>query len=253
MKEIKQSETIVVRRSQIAENPWNPKAHTTEQVEQQKRNFRKVGYLGGIIWNKASGNLIDGHRRLRAYDAINRYDGTPETDYDIKVEMVEFDDKTEKEQMTYQAVGNSKADYNLIARFIHDIDPSEAGISDEDARQITMLADDIEDIGGMQDITADFLMESVEQPAPLTELRKEEKTSEEIVREHQEKPKMTKEEVKEQKAHCDNVAASRQDEQDLYMFVTFRDFEQKRVLCELLQREPKKSMQVTGDEILSLL
>ena len=104
---MKQSETRTIKRSQINLNPQNIKNHTEEQVKLQKKNLKKVGYLGGVVWNEESHNLIDGHRRLQALDSINRYDGTPETDYDIKVECVSFDRKTELEQMAYMAVGNS--------------------------------------------------------------------------------------------------------------------------------------------------
>ena len=59
----KGSETKLIRRSQINLNPCNPKHHTDAEIKQQKANIRKVGLLGGIQWNEATGNLIDGHKR----------------------------------------------------------------------------------------------------------------------------------------------------------------------------------------------
>lgn len=111
---MKNSETIVIKRSQIHLNPCNPKRHSDKQIEKQKANIKKVGFLGGIVWNKRTGNLIDGHRRVMALDIINKYDGT-NNDYDIKVEACDLSDKEEKSQLTYMALGNTKADYALVA------------------------------------------------------------------------------------------------------------------------------------------
>ena len=65
---MKQSEIKIINRSQINLNPINPKRHTDEQIKQQKKNLKKVGFLGGIVWNKNTGNLVDGHRRIQALD-----------------------------------------------------------------------------------------------------------------------------------------------------------------------------------------
>ena len=128
MKELKQSETRVIKRSQINLNPINPKRHSDEKVKLQKKNLQKVGFLGGIVWNEKSGNLIDGHRRIKAMDLYYKYDGTLNTDYDVKVEIVNLDEKTEKEQLTYMAIGNTKPDIDLIANYISDIDYSDVGL-----------------------------------------------------------------------------------------------------------------------------
>ena len=148
---LKQSETRDIKRSEINLNPVNPKRHTEEAVKLQKKNLKKVGFLGGIVWNERTGNLIDGHRRVMAMDLLYKYDGTPSTDYSLKVEAVSLDEKQEKEQLTYMAVGNTKADFDLIARYAPDIDLSDVGLGAEDLASITSLigtADlDIPDIG----------------------------------------------------------------------------------------------------------
>ena len=84
---MKSSETIVIKRSQIRLNPCNPKRHTDKQIAQQKSNIKKVGFLGGIVWNRQTGNLIDGHRRVMALDLIHKYDGS-QNDYDIKAIII---------------------------------------------------------------------------------------------------------------------------------------------------------------------
>lgn len=128
--EIRQSETKVMKRSQINLNVLNPKRHTDEAIKTQARNLKKVGFLGGVVINELTGNVVDGHRRIMALDNVHKYDGTEETDYDIKVEVCQLSDKQEKEQMTYMAVGNTEADMDLISLYIKDIDTKDIGLSD---------------------------------------------------------------------------------------------------------------------------
>ena len=96
--EYKQSETIVIKRSQINFAPYNPRKEDPSVIKKLKKNFKAVGYLGGIVWNKRSSFLVSGHKRVQTLDIMNEYDGSPEKDYDIKVESVDLDDKTEREQ-----------------------------------------------------------------------------------------------------------------------------------------------------------
>ena len=233
----KGSETKIIKRSQINLNPCNPKVHTDADIKQQKANIKKVGLIGGIQWNETTGNLIDGHKRVMSVDLIQGYDGTPETDYDIKVEAVDFDEKTEKEQLLFMAKSQDPIDYNLVAKnfSIDEIDFKAAGFTEQDTEQIKMLQDDLEASlkeSGMDDFSEDFLnepMASVAASVPMTELPNIEKTSEEIVAEHASKPKMTKEEVKEQKQHCTDVGMKRQEDIDNFIFIDFESLEQKQL------------------------
>lgn len=253
---IKESTTKAVKRSQIRLNPFNPKNHTDEEIKAQKADIKRVGYLGGVVWNERTGNLVDGHRRIAALDSINHYDGT--NDYDVKVEAVDFDEKTEKEQMTFMAIKNSKADYNLIARYINDIDTNLVGISEEDVRQIQLLQKDfsveMEDMADADDLFLSVTpqMEKAAQQ-PVTELPTIEQTSEEIIQQHAEKPKMSKEDVKAAKVHCDNVATNRADTTDLFLFVEFSSMDEKMLLCEMLGKEPTNNMRISGKDILTLI
>lgn len=257
----KGSETKIIKRSQINLNPCNPKVHTDADIKQQKANIKKVGLIGGIQWNETTGNLIDGHKRVMSVDLIQGYDGTPETDYDIKVEAVDFDEKTEKEQLLFMAKSQDPIDYNLVAKnfSIDEIDFKAAGFTEQDTEQIKMLQDDLEASlkeSGMDDFSEDFLnepMASVATSVPMTELPNIEKTSEEIVAEHASKPKMTKEDVKEQKQHCTDVGMKRQEDIDNFIFIDFESLEQKQLFCDMLHMVATSSMRVSGSQVLSLL
>ena len=257
----KGSETKIIKRSQINLNPCNPKVHTDADIKQQKANIKKVGLIGGIQWNETTGNLIDGHKRVMSVDLIQGYDGTPETDYDIKVEAVDFDEKTEKEQLLFMAKSQDPIDYNFVAKnfSIDEIDFKAAGFTEQDTEQIKMLQDDLEASlkdSGMDDFSEDFLNEpitSVNTPTPMTELPNIEKSSEEIVAEHASKPKMTKEEVKEQKQHCTDVGMKRQEDIDNFIFIDFESLEQKQLFCDMLHMVATSSMRVSGSQVLGLL
>lgn len=124
------SKTIEIKRSQINFAPYNPKKHSKKEVDQIKKNIKKVAFLGGIVWNEKTGNLINGHKRLMALDLINKYDTT--NDYLIKVESVNVSEKIEKEQNIFMSVSNTAIDFEMIGDFIEEIDYLDAGLTDED-------------------------------------------------------------------------------------------------------------------------
>lgn len=140
----KQSETIVIKRTKINFAPYNPKLHSKEKINQIKNNFKEVAFFGGIIWNSITGNLIDGHKRLTALDILHKYNGTAETDYDVKVEKAELDEKTEREQNVFQTSSVTDLDAELLADLIKDIDYEAAGLTDEDLRMIEVEVPDFE-------------------------------------------------------------------------------------------------------------
>jgi hypothetical protein len=152
----RQSETVVVRRSQICFAPYNPKQHTQEQVSAVKKNIKRVALLGGIIYNSATKNLIDGHKRVMALDAIHGYDGSPEKDYDVKVEAIALDEKTEKEQNIFQTKSRTELDSELLASIIQEgIAIEHAGLTVEDVHIIELEVPSFE-YGVNEEASEDF-------------------------------------------------------------------------------------------------
>lgn len=143
MKEFKQSETQTIQRSQIRFAPYNPKKHTDEQVKAILKDLKKNGFYGGIVWNKVTGNLIDGHKRVMAHDLYHKYNGTPETDYSIKVEVAEFDVKTEKARNIWHTKSQTPLDDDLMHALVPDLDNyQEAGLTDFDVSMYSTSIDD---------------------------------------------------------------------------------------------------------------
>lgn len=97
--------------------------------------MQTIGLLGGIVWNKRSGNLVSGHQRVAIMDSVNRYD--PETgknNYEFRVEVVDLDDKTEKEQNLFMNNRNVQGQYDddLLRKMLQEIDYEAAGFNDMD-------------------------------------------------------------------------------------------------------------------------
>ncbi|WP_231489900.1 hypothetical protein [Pedobacter sp. Leaf170] len=151
----KQSETVTIKRSQVNFAVYNPKNHTDAQKAQIKRNIKSVGFLGGVIWNKATGNLIDGHKRVQTLDSIHHYDGTTKTDYDLKVEMVELDLKTEKEQNIFQTKSRTELDNVLLGNMLDGIDYDLAGLDEFDLNMIAAESPAF-DFGGNDEVKEDI-------------------------------------------------------------------------------------------------
>lgn len=100
---IKLNKTITLKRSQISLADYNPRRITAEARKLLKKNLETVGLMGGIIYNKTTGNLVSGHQRLTLLDKDNKYkpaqDGKPpQNDYDIEVTQVELSIEDEKKQ-----------------------------------------------------------------------------------------------------------------------------------------------------------
>lgn len=134
-----QPEQITVRRSQVNFADYNPRYIEEEARKLLKKNLKERGLLGGIIWNKRTGNLVSGHQRVAVMDKENRYD--PETnknEYEFRVEVVDWDLKTEKEQNLF--MNNKKVqgkfDDDKLRDVIQDIDYEAAGFDEFDIEML---------------------------------------------------------------------------------------------------------------------
>ena len=138
---IKQSETRTILRSSFSFSDYNPRTISDDARKKLKANIKKNGIIGGLVVNEQTGNLVSGHQRVSIADEVNKYD--PESgknDYEIKVEIIDVDLKTEKELNIFF---NSKSvqgemDYAKLALMIPDIDIDIAGLDDVDMSFIEM-------------------------------------------------------------------------------------------------------------------
>ncbi len=237
MKELKQSETRIIKRSRINLNPINPKRHSDEKIKLQKKNLQKIGFLGGIVWNEKSGNLIDGHRRIKAMDLHYKYDGTSKTDYDVKVEVVALDDKAEKEQLTYMAVGNTKPDIDLIAGYISDIDYTNVGLDIGELNDILSINTEMP---SQLDSVDDLLS-----PLPSFDEIETPSADEKTYDEKKEHMKAIKQQVRE-------LSIERQQNEEAYITLSFSSYNAKEDFCDLLGISTDDKF-VKGEDVLKLI
>lgn len=129
------SDTVELWRSEIHPSDYNPRKISGEAKKLLKRSVKTYGVVGGMVVNKQTGNtLVAGHQKLYILDELNKYEGNKDTDYKLKVELVDIDLKTEKElniTMNNPNVGG-EWDYDLLREMIPDIDYKDAGLTEED-------------------------------------------------------------------------------------------------------------------------
>ncbi len=222
----KKSLTVEILRSQIQFAPYNPKNHTKELVKEIKDNIKNVAFLGGIVWNVTTGNLIDGHKRIMALDVIHKYDGTPEKDYSVKVEKIELDHKTEMEQNIFQTRSRTELDLQIVGTFINEIDHNAAGLTPIDLSLIAPI-----DTVGMTDEMEDV----------FTKKNAKEAVSEEQAAENKEAVKELKKEISEKSAQTakDNLLS--------YLTLNFTSFEDKQEFMERFGLDPYQTF-IDGKE-----
>lgn len=134
------SEIQEIKRSQIHIHPRNPRTIDAEGKKALKRSMKNFGILGGIIVNRQNDYVIvGGNQKVTLLDEQQKYDpNDPETDYILRVEVVDMDEKTELEALT--ALNNptigGRYDFQKLAELIPDIDYKNAGLTEEDLSMI---------------------------------------------------------------------------------------------------------------------
>ena len=145
------SETREILRSEITPAEYNPRVITKEARAALKKSIKANGVLGGMIWNEYTSNLVSGHQKLSILDELNNYNPeTHENDYLLKVEVIQVDDKKEKELNIFfnNPSAQGEWDYDKLKDLLPDIDYKSAGLTDEDLSMIGFninISTDIED------------------------------------------------------------------------------------------------------------
>lgn len=143
---IYQPEQIAVKRSEINFADYNPRYMTDDVRKALKANLTKIGLLGGIVWNRRTGNLVSGHQRVSIMDSVNRYNPeTGDNDYEFRVEAVDLDIVTEKEQNLFMNNRKVQGEYDedMLRKMLKDIDYKQAGFDDFDMEMLGL--------GGVED------------------------------------------------------------------------------------------------------
>ena len=97
-----------IHREALKNAPYNPRIISGKAKKALKTNLEKVGLLAPIIWNRRTGNIVSGHQRIAALDALEK-----SYDYLVKVAVVDLDEKTEKEQNIFMNNPEVMGSFNM--------------------------------------------------------------------------------------------------------------------------------------------
>ncbi len=220
------SESVELNRSAIHFADYNPRKLSDESRKTLKRGIKKFGLVGGIVVNKRTGlTVVSGHQRLSVMDELQKF---PDNDYRIRVDVIDVDEKQEKELNILMNNPNAQGtwDYDSLARLVPDIDYKDAGLTDADLNMIG----------------CDFLLQTEEENSlagaleemmqPVTEQKEAEKAARQLERaEKVAHMKDVKQQVKEQ---AQETAAN----MDAYLMLSFDTWEAKAAFCERFGYDP---------------
>ena len=233
------SESVELNRSAIHFAGYNPRKLSDESRKTLKRGIKKFGLVGVIVVNKRTGlTVVSGHQRLSVMDELQKF---PDNDYRIRVDVIDVDEKQEKELNILMNNPNAQGswDYDALARLVPDIDYKDAGLTDADLNMIG----------------CDFLLQTEEENSlagaleemmqPVTEQKEAEKAARQLERaEKVAHMKDVKQQVKEQ---AQETAAN----MDAYLMLSFDTWEAKAAFCERFGYDPYQKF-IKGEQFDSI-
>ena len=238
------SEIVDLKRSQIHPAGYNPRKISNEGKAALKRSIKNFGVLGGIVVNKRTNNtIVGGHQKVYILDILNDY---PENDYSLRVEVVDYDEKKEKEAncaLNSPNVGG-EYDYDKLRELIPGIDYKDAGLTEEDL-----------DIIGV-----DFNFQTEEENAITGELDdlmapvREEHQAEVAQRQAERAEKVAH--MKQVKEEVKQAAAKAAANMDAYLMLSFDNWDAKAEFCEKFGFSPEDKFlkgEFFSDKIETLL
>ena len=224
------SETRIVWRSEIHLSTYNPRTISKEGKKQLKRSMHNFGVIGGIVVNSRTGNtLVSGHQKVKILDEKHHYsEASPtENDYQLKVEVIDVDEKSEKEinvMFNNPNVGGSW-DMDALAKLVPDIDYKRAGLEEADLSLIGL--DFLYQTEGENEISGalDDLM------APVEEKKAAELEERKVQRQQEKAAKVAH--MKDVKRQVKEKAVEDAENMDAYVMISFDTY---RAKADFLQR-----------------
>ena len=226
------SESVELLRSQIKLHEQNPRVISDENRKALKRGIKKFGMVGGIVVNKRTDyTLVSGHQRLSVMDELQKYNvKTKENDYPIRVDLIDVEEKEEKELLILLNNPSAQGEWNYdtLREIIPDIDYKDAGLTEQDldiigvdfnfqTEEENTIADEL-----------DTLMEPVREEHQAEVAQKQAERAEKVAH-----MKQVKQEVKE-------AATKAAANMDAYLMLSFDTWEAKAEFCEKFGFNPEE-------------
>lgn len=114
---VQRFEVVAIDRASIQNAPYNPRQIDSSAKRKLQKNLRAVGLLEPIVVNRRTMNIVAGHQRLAAVDAIEG-----QQTYSLEVSLVDLDEKREREQNLFFNNPSAQGtwDVDLLARLFRD-------------------------------------------------------------------------------------------------------------------------------------
>lgn len=232
------SESVELNRSAIHLADYNPRKLSDESRKTLKRGIKKFGLVGGIVVNKRTGlTVVSGHQRLSVMDELQKF---PENDYRIRVDVIDVDEKQEKELNILMNNPNAQGtwDFDALARIVPDIDYKDAGLTDADLNMIGV------DFLLQTEKESSIADELVNMMSPVVEQREAEKAERKAERDvakaaQEEADRAAKvAHMKDVKQQVRENAQKQADNMDAYLMLSFDTFDAKAAFCERFGYDP---------------
>lgn len=219
------SQTVTLKRSMIHPSEYNPREIGENERATLKRGLKNFGLLGGIIVNKQTGyTIVSGHQKVSLLDEMAGY---PEKDYELKVELIDVDQKTEIEINFFMNNPSAQGRWNeqKVKILLPQIDAKRAGFNSLDLAAFGVKIE-VPEVNAMKrDI------ESLQ--APAKELNEAEKAA-------------RKERVKAMKEQIQQGASAKVDDTDSFITLSFSSGNAKRAFMERFGYDPGERF-ISGD------
>lgn len=242
------SESVELLRSQINLHEKNPRSISTENRKALKRGIKKFGMVGGMVVNKRTGyTLVSGHQRLSVMDELQKYNPkTKENDYIIRVDLIDVEEKEEKELLILLNNPSAQGEWNydILRELIPDIDYKDAGLTEQD---LDIIVVDFHFQTEEENIIADeldTLMEPVREERQAEVAQKQAERAEKVAH-----LKQVKEEVKQ-------AATKAAANMDAYLMLSFDTWDAKAEFCEKFGFNPDEKFlkgEIFSEKIETLL
>lgn len=231
------SESIELSRTAIRFADYNPRKLSDESRKTLKRGIKKFGLVGGIVVNRRTGlTVVSGHQRLSVMDDLQKF---PDNDYCIRVDVIDVDEKQEKELNILMNNPNAQGswDFDTLAQIVPDIDWKDAGLTDAD---LNMIGVDYLLQTKEESSIADALSDMM---APVTEQDAADKAAKQLERATKvAHMKGVKQQVKEN-------AQKQAENMDAYVMLSFDTFEAKAAFMARFGYDP--DMKFVKGEVFS--
>lgn len=109
-RKIEAFEVVEVIRGELKNAPYNPRQMSEAARKKLRKGIKKLGLLAPLTWNAETGNIVGGHQRIAAIDAIK---GTK--DYKLKVARVRLSEIEEKEANILLNNTEAQGDWDIEA------------------------------------------------------------------------------------------------------------------------------------------